>query len=101
MLSLIHIFIKSFDPKGIWIRYVDDGLYVSSNKNTNADNILKQINNIYSKIQFTEEKEKHNKINYLDITITRNNNHIQYAIYRKPTSANIIIPCLLYTSRCV
>ena len=44
------------------------------------------------KIQFTEEKEKNNKINYLDITITRYNKHIQYAIYRKPTSTNIIIP---------
>ena len=33
--------------------------------------LLKQINNIHPKMQFTEEKEKHNKINYLDITITR------------------------------
>ena len=60
----IQNIIKSFDPNGIWIRYVDDGLYVSSNKNTNAENILKQINNIHPKIQFTEEKENHNKINY-------------------------------------
>ena len=75
-------------------RYVDDGLYVSNNKNTSAENILKKINNIHPKIQFTEEKENHNKINYLDITITRYNKHIQYAIYRKPTSTNIIIPNL-------
>ena len=53
--------------------YVDDGLYVSNNNNTNADNILKQLNNIHPKIQSTEEKEKHKKINYLDITITRYN----------------------------
>ena len=70
----IQNIIKSYDPNGIWIRYVDDGLYVSNNKNTNAENILKKINNIHPKIQFTEEKEKHNKINYLDITITRYNN---------------------------
>ena len=64
------------DPNGIWIRYVDDDrLYVSNNKNTNADKILKQISNIHSKIQFTEEKEKHNKINYLDITIKKQQPH--------------------------
>ena len=68
------------------------GYMYPSNKNTNADNILKQINSTHPKIQFTEEKENHNKINYLDIAITKNNNHIQYAIYRKPTSTNIIIP---------
>ena len=60
--------------------YVDDGLYVSNNKNTNADNILKQINNIHPKIQFTEEKEKQQN------QLFRHNHHMI---------------CLLYTSRCV
>ena len=59
---------------------------------TNADNALIQINNIHPIIQFTEEKEYHNKSNYLDINITSYSNNLQYAIYRKPTSINIIIP---------
>ena len=41
----IQNIIKTHDPDGIWIRYVDDGLYVSNKKNTNVDNILKQLNN--------------------------------------------------------
>ena len=72
----IQNIIKTHDPDGIWIRYVDDGLYVSNNKNTNAENILKQINKIHPKIHFTEKKEKHTQINYFDITITRYNNHL-------------------------
>ena len=42
----IQNIINSFDPNGTWITYVDDGLFVSNNKNINADNILKQINNV-------------------------------------------------------
>ena len=53
----IQDIIMSFDPNGIRIRYVHDGVYVSNNKNTNADKILKQINNVHPKIQFTEKKK--------------------------------------------
>ena len=65
----IQQIINSFDPKGSLIRYVDGGLYVSNNKNTNADTILKQINYRHPKIKFIEEKETHNKINYLDLSL--------------------------------
>ena len=52
MGTKIQRFINLFDPNGIWMRFVDDGLYASNNKNTNADKILKQLNNIHPKIQF-------------------------------------------------
>ena len=43
--------------------------------------------------KYNTQKKKHNKINYLNIIITRNNNQLQYAVYRKPlTSTNITIP---------
>jgi hypothetical protein len=55
-------------------RYVDDILIIYNKKKTNIEEALKDFNNIQRSIKFTIEKEKHKKINYLDITIHRKNN---------------------------
>jgi hypothetical protein len=39
----------------------------------NTENILHEFNTIYPKIKFTMEKETKNRINYLDLTITKKN----------------------------
>jgi hypothetical protein len=41
---------------------------------TNINETLTDFNNIHNKINFTIEKEQHNQINFLDLTITRNSN---------------------------
>jgi hypothetical protein len=51
---------------------------------------IKQFNEINPKLQFTIEEEKDNVINFLDITIIRNPNNVQYGIYRKPTTTDNI-----------
>jgi hypothetical protein len=38
-----------------------------------------------------EEEFKH-KINFLDITISKDHNNIMFSIYRKPTATDMIIP---------
>jgi hypothetical protein len=43
-------------------------------------------------IKFTIEKEPKEKINYLNITIQRKNERLEFSIYRKPTQTDIIIP---------
>jgi hypothetical protein len=43
-------------------------------------------------IKFTIEKEQKEKINYLDITIQRKNERLEFSIYRKPTQIDITIP---------
>lgn len=43
-------------------------------------------------MQFTIEYESENKINFLDITIAKEENNITFALYRKPTATYIIIP---------
>jgi hypothetical protein len=43
-------------------------------------------------MKFTSEKEQNNKINFLDITITKNHDGLSFEIYRKPTATDIIIP---------
>jgi hypothetical protein len=38
------------------------------------------------------EEEYKNKINFLDISISKDNNNIQFSIYRKSTATDTIIP---------
>lgn len=90
--QIIIKIIKKYDPTGTYYRYVDDTIYISQNKGTNIDKIITEINNIHKKLKFTIEEEKNNKLNYLDITITRNINKFTYTIYRKPTQTDMIIP---------
>jgi len=46
-------------------------------------------------LQFTEEKEQNNTVNYLDITIHKTLTNTNISIYRKSTFADALIP---YTS---
>jgi hypothetical protein len=74
-----------------YYRYVDDVLLVYNKQITDFNNTLKQFNDINPKLQFTIEKEKRQCFNFLDITIIKNPNNIQYSIYRKPTTTDNII----------
>jgi hypothetical protein len=67
---------------------VDDILLVYNKQITNINSTLKQLNEINPKLQFEKEKDK---INFLDVIITRNRNNVQYGIYRKPTTTDNII----------
>lgn len=49
------------------------------------------MNNINKKIKFTIEHENNNKINFLDLTIHRQSNHLEFNIYRKPTTTDTTI----------
>jgi len=75
-----------------YFRYVDDILIVYNESKTNIDNLLDRFNNITPKLKFTIEKEVERKINFLDITISRDPNKLSIDIYRKPTYSDIIIP---------
>jgi hypothetical protein len=43
-------------------------------------------------MEFTIEKESDNKINFLDISIVKEHDKLTFDIYRKPTTADSIIP---------
>lgn len=43
-------------------------------------------------MQFTTEKESENRIKFSHIATSKDENNIQFAIYRKPTVTNISIP---------
>jgi hypothetical protein len=74
-----------------YYRYADDILIIYNENNTNINNTLDECNTIHPKIKFTIETEKHNTLNYLDITITKKHNKLTFGIYRKPTNTRVII----------
>jgi hypothetical protein len=76
-------------------RYVDDILIVYDIRHTDINTITTKFNDMHPNLHFTHETEQTNTINYLDVTINRRNNHVDIAIYRKPTYTDAIIP---YTS---
>jgi hypothetical protein len=52
-----------------YYRYVYDILVIYNEDNTDIDNTLRELNTIHPNIQYTIEKQKNNKLNYLDISI--------------------------------
>ena len=70
-------------------RYVDDIIIIFDNTNTNKIQILDNLYNLQKEI--TLEKEKDNILNYLDLTIEKNQRKgkLEIGIYHKTTSNNI------------
>jgi hypothetical protein len=65
-------------------RHVDDIIIFDKNK-TNMHIITNNINNTHKHLEFEPTAEENNNINYLDLSIHRNNHGLQMGIYRKPT----------------
>jgi hypothetical protein len=75
-----------------YFRFVDDILVIYDHRKTNIDNTLIEFNKQQTNINFTIEKEEHNCINFLDLTIHRKKTKLEFSIYRKHTQTDIIIP---------
>ena len=75
-----------------WFRYVDDCLCILNCDAHGAENLFKKLNNIHPKISFTLEVESNQKINFLDLTITKTFGKLEFSIYRKPTQTDHLIP---------
>lgn len=59
-------------------------LVVYSELHKNIENTLIEFNNVHPKIKFTMEKETHHRINYLDMTITKEYNKLTFNIIVSP-----------------
>jgi hypothetical protein len=78
-----------------YLTYVDDILVVYDERFTYINTITNRFNDMHPSIHFTYETEQNNTINYLDISIIKQPDKVDIAIYRKPTYTDSIIP---YTS---
>jgi hypothetical protein len=75
-----------------YFRYVDDILIVYDTQQTDLTSLLADFISLHPKLLFTKENEQNNQLNYLDITIHRQQTKIKISIYRKPTYTDSIIP---------
>ena len=79
-----------------YTRYVDDSFIIYNGTNRQLNSLKSYLNSINSNIQFTLETENNNSINFLDITVTKNNN--QFHFNRKPTTMDHVIHADSYHS---
>ena len=76
-----------------WVRYVDDIFCVWAGTDRQLSLFLGALNGITKNIQFTMETEADGSLNFLDLTIRRNNHSgVSFSIYRKPTATDTVIP---------
>ena len=71
-------------------RYVDDIILFNINK-IQEEQLLQGINRIDQNLTFKLTTEDNNKINFLDLTITRKINKLEIGIYRKETNTDTAI----------
>jgi tRNA/tmRNA/rRNA uracil-C5-methylase (TrmA/RlmC/RlmD family) len=74
-----------------YYRHVDEILLIYNSEHTNIHNTLQEFNTVHPNLKFTFETEIRNKINYLGITINKQQDKLTFGIYRKPTTTDTII----------
>lgn len=74
----------------VWWRYVDDVFSVV--KIDKISEVLNLINSQHQSIKFTYELESNQKLPFLDLMIIRNQEKIEFDIYRKSTNTTNYIP---------
>jgi hypothetical protein len=89
--TAIYYILRKADIVGYFM-YVDEILILYKAEKTNMNNILEQFNNLVPGLTFTLEMENNQRINFLDLTLTRLHNKLHINIYRKPTTTDAIIP---------
>ncbi len=78
-------------PFKLW-RYVDDIILITKMEEHEIKTYVQQLNSIKSKIRFTHEYEKFGKINFLDTTLSRNDNeNIGIRWFRKETASDRLL----------
>ena len=75
--------------------YIDDTLLIYESQHTDIRLLLHDFDSVHPNLQFTQEVEQNNAINYMDITIHKTPMNIKISVYRKPTFTDTINP---YTS---
>ena len=72
-------------------RYVDDTFMIYNGTCHQIDMLHNYLNSVNSNMKFTLEVEDDGRLNFLDLTVSRNENKVQFNIYRKPTATDIVI----------
>jgi hypothetical protein len=72
---------------------------VYKNEVTNIQEVLDSFNNITPTMKFTMEEEVNNRINFLDITISKVDHKIKFNMNRNPLQLTSSFPMTLATNQ--
>ena len=81
----------------LYRRYVDD-IICSFNPEEDADEFLKFINTQHPNIKFTFEKQKDDKLAFLDVLISKTDQNFCSSVYSKMTSIGLFTNFVSFTS---
>jgi len=74
-----------------YTRYVYDILIICDTRHISDNTIQKYINQIHKNLQLNQTHEDNGQINFLDLTIIRNNSTLEIDIHRKPITTKTTI----------
>jgi predicted GIY-YIG superfamily endonuclease len=74
-----------------WFRYVDDVFCAWSGTGRQLEIFLGHLNSIKPNIKFTMEKEENGSLNFLDISISKSEEGLQYSVFRKDSYTDHVI----------
>jgi hypothetical protein len=98
---LAEIFLNHVENKYLWSennrlknkivfyhRYVDDTIVLFDGTKRQLKMLGSFLNNLHKNLKFTLEEENNKSLNFLDLTISRTADKLQFKIYRKPTTSS-------------
>lgn len=74
-----------------YFRYVDDILVCFKGTDRQLSTLQQFLNTLHPNITFTTELEENNSLNFLDLTLTKDNNKHIFSIFHKPSQTDITI----------
>ena len=80
-------------------RYVDD-IFVIFESESDADAFYSYLNTRHENIKFTFEKEKDNKLPFLDILINNNESDLQTLVFHKITYTGLLLNYFSFVPNC-
>lgn len=84
-------YMSSLNGIKFYKRYVDDTFILFNEKETGLNDIINYANEWHPEIKFTAESEVEDCLNFLDLTITRVNNMLEFRTYKKKVNTDLMI----------
>ena len=78
-------------PK-LWVRYVDDTFVIWPHGQEELQSFHNHLNQQHPRIQFKVEEEKDDKLPFLDVLVTNEEEKLLSSVYRKPTHTERYTP---------
>ena len=86
----VHVYTYPLQPNA-WFRYIDNIFMVWNHGSNELSKFISHINNACESISFSSETSE-KSLSFLDIAVTKVNDHLETDLYVKPTDRNTYLP---------